>query len=267
MKKFTFGKFAKETLKNKQKGKSEQAKVLSDKETDNLLTKSLDYDDAMAGRAIYEKIYGQTQLQIARLWKGIFGLVIALIFAIIWLGVLGNASKVDLAVVHENGNNQIISIDRASQLDHHVAYPEMITYLLQQFLYHSRTVSVDGILEADMMRQSLAFTQGQATKALITFFNARNPEELSKTNFIEVVINKSIPNIGGSDKTTQMSWTEIKKDNATNQIISKRHYTALFTYRLELKPPKYEQIMRYNPLGFYITHINWAEDYQTDSNT
>jgi type IV secretory pathway TrbF-like protein len=269
MKKFSFGNITKDMPINRirKKAKSDKTENLSDEKIDEVLSETLDKDDVVAGRAIYDEIYGRTQQQISRLWKSLFVLGVALIIAITWLGILGNSTKVDLVVVHENGNNQIISVNRASSLDHRLAYPEFITYFLERFVKNARTVSVDGILQSHMMINAMSFTQGQATKALSDFYQERDPEELLKTKFIEVKITRVIPNVGGSDKTTQINWTETIRNNATNEILSVRKFAGQFTFRLTLEPPKIERIMIYNPMGFYITHISWAADYQTDSNS
>jgi len=253
----------------KSNGKVKNAKEVkeakkTDEEIDAVLSQSMTEDEVVAGRAIYDEIYGRTQQQISRLWKTIMILIAALIVAIIWLGVLSNASKVELAVIHTNGNNQILSVSRASQLDRANAYPELNTYILELFVKSARRVTVDGILQSTMMKEAFAFTQGQATKALTSFYKEKKPDELLKTNFIEVEINTILPNIGGSDKTTQITWTEIRRDNATNQVISRETYTGQFSFRLTLTPPENERIMLYNPFGFYITHISWTRDYSKD---
>ena len=68
----------------------------------------------------------------------------------------------------------------------------------------------------------------------------------------------------GSSNTTEITWVETKRDNATNQVISSDKYTAQLSYRLDFKSPNDENIRMYNPLGFYITNITWTKDYNTD---
>lgn len=221
-------------------------------------------DDQIAVISAYYRNFKHNQQHISRLWKTVAILVAALIIAIIWIGVLGNASKVDLAVIHTNGNNQILSVNRASQLDRATAYPELNTYFLEKFVLSARRLTVDGVLQNSMMQEAMSFTQGQATKALVEFYQKRKPEELMKTRFIEVKINNVLSNL--SDKTTQIQWTEVTRDNATNQVVSSKSYTGQFTFSLTLVPPKSERIMMYNPLGFYIQHISWTRDYTKDQN-
>ncbi|OIN82938.1 type IV secretion system protein [Francisella sp. TX07-6608] len=196
--------------------------------------------------------------------KIILILLVIIILAVGLLGYIGSKSKVDLAVIHTSGNNQIISVSRSHHIDHSINYPELETYFIEQFIVDARSVSVDQIVNNTMKIRAFAYLQGQAYQAFKQYIDENNPREIAKDSFIEVTINTVLPNISASANTTQISWTETQRANDTNEIIAVDKYTAQLTFRLDMKSPDDTTIGQYNPLGFYITNITWTRNYTDD---
>lgn len=219
-------------------------------------------DELTAVLAVYNQLHGKSENTVKQLWKVIFGLIVIVSLCVAGMVYVGSLSKVDLAVIHTNGNNEILSINTASRLDHTTMYPEVSTYLIEQFVKNSRAVVLDGVYEKSLMRDAFAVTQGQASKALNAFYVERNPKILAEEKLISVEINSIIPNVGGSNKTTQVTWTETTRTTMSNEIIDTEKYTGQFTFVLTKSPPTDTEIMKRNPLGFYIQHISWSRNFK-----
>ena len=44
-------------------------------------------------------------------------------------------------------------------------------------------------------------------------------------------------------------------------MITQKRFTGQFAYELTENPPTDSDILTLNPLGFYVRHITWAEDF------
>ena len=228
--------------------------------TDTNTSDTLNRQDMAQAMSLFDKMSSAKQ-QISRLWKVIFLLGGALLVAIVLLFVLGSESKIVPVVVKVDGNNQILDVEDSARLDPHHIYPQMQIYLLEQFVKDIRTVSIDGVLQKSMLEQAVAMTQGAATKTVVDYQRAHNPYERAKKASVDVRILRVSPNVGGSAQTTSITWVETARDVESYQMISQKTFTGVFTFVLTQKPPQDINILKRNPMGFYIRHISWSEDY------
>ncbi|WP_440616365.1 type IV secretion system protein [Cysteiniphilum sp. 6C5] len=205
------------------------------------------------------------QESVKRLWTTVWILAVFSFVLLIASVMLYMTPKVYPVIVKVNGNNQILSIERAAQIDPRSITPEMHTYLIEQFVKNARQVSFDGHLQQDMIKSAYAYLQGAATQALEDFYQKRDPFKVAATETISVVINSVTPAVGGSPTSTQVRWSEITKDTQTGKVIANNQYTGVFTYKQNDEPPQGQDIALYNPMGFYITHISWSKDYRPDN--
>lgn len=222
------------------------------------------HDHTLLGPAAFEHIYLKTQLQLKRLWLAVWVLLGINICAMILMCYLGAQGKVDPIIVKVDGNNQILDVERAADIDYKTISPELSTWFVEQFVRNARSVSIDGIWQRRLMEKSYAVTQSAATQTLKTFYSMRNPMRTAQTEVISITINSVIPNIGGSPHTTQVAWTEISHDPKSGNVLGSQRYTGQFTFQWK-KPSKSDVIDRFNPLGFYINFITWTSDLSDNS--
>lgn len=253
----------------KTKVKLEKAKEQKAKEKealanlDKMVLETAKDDDKLLGHVAFETKQALKKKKAEKKDKSILMLSGALIISLLLNVIQYNSTTFIPLMVKINGNNQILSVDRASEINYSSINPEIHTFLIEQFVKNARTVSIDGVLQKRMLQEAYAYTQGAATRDLQKLIEERDPYLLASTKVITVEINNVVPNVGGSPSTTQVTWTEIGKDPKTSQIISKQTYTGQFTFKQDKKPATDESILLYNPLGFYITNISWSKHYDT----
>lgn len=253
----------------KTKVKLEKAKEQKAKEKealanlDKFVLETAKDDDKLLGHVAFETKQALKKKKAENKDKSILILSSALIISLLLNIVQYNSTTFIPLMVKINGNNQILSVDRASEINYSSINPEIHTFLIEQFVKNARTVSIDGVLQKRMLQEAYAYTQGAATRDLQKLIEERDPYLLASTKVITVEINNVVPNVGGSPSTTQVTWTEIGKDPKTSQVISKQTYTGQFTFKQDKKPATDESILLYNPLGFYITNISWSKHYDT----
>ena len=214
----------------------------------------------IAGHTFLKEIQSLTKSN-SFLKRVILFLLVIVIIAVCFIGYLGTLSKTDLAVIHTSGNNEIINASMATPLITNTDSSGLATYFIEEFIFNARTVSVDQIVNNSMQINAYSYLQGQAYNSFKHYLEYNAKADISKDSFVEITINTVLPNINGSPNTTQISWTETKRANDTNEMISSNKYTAQLTFRLDFSSPTDESIRQYNPLGFYITNITWTKNY------
>lgn len=248
-------------MKTAQEQKAKEKEALAN--IDKMVMDHAKDDDKLLGHVAFDTKQALKKKKIEKKDKNILVISSALILSLLFNIIQYNSTTFIPLMVKVNGNNQILSVDRATEINFSSINPEIHTFLIEQFVKNARTISIDGLLQKHMIQEAYAFTQGSATRDLQKLIENRDPYLLASTKVITVEINSIIPNIGGSPSTTQVTWTEIGKDPKTSQVISKQTYTGQFTFKQDKKPAMDESIMLYNPLGFYITNISWSKNYDT----
>ena len=244
---------------NRVRGKNGKSTQLPEAES-TLTAKSLE-DSYIADRAIYDEIYNRTGQQIKHQRRINYSLLALVLLLIMGLIFVGSQSKTEVAVVKIDANNNIVSIEPAHQVDLASAIPNATAYFMQEFIVASRTVSVDYTVQAFFQRKAFAFTEGAASQTLSDFFVQRTELVNNREKTIEVTFENALPNLGGSSESIQIRWLETTKSIKTGDVIAQKRFTGQFAYELTENPPTDSDILTLNPLGFYLRHITWAEDF------
>jgi len=232
----------------------------SEQAAPSLTSKSLE-DHYIADRAIYDEIYNRTGQQIKHQRRLNYSLLVLVFLLTLGLIFVGSQSKTEMAVVKVDVNNNILSIEPAQKLDLASAIPNATAYFMQEFIVAARTVSVDYTVQAFFQKKAFAFTEGAATKILSDFFVQRTELVNNREKTIEVTFENALPNLGGSSESIQIRWLETTKSIKTGDVITQKRFTGQFAYELTENPPTDSDILTLNPLGFYVRHITWAEDF------
>jgi len=133
----------------------------------------------------------------------------------------------------------------------------MERYEIATFIRESREVSSDPQVEQRMLNSLLAHTRGAADRFLDEYYHAdtaHNPFQIAQKQTVSVQID-SILQL--SPKSYQVRWTEQARDlnGVTNGAPS--HWEAQL--QTEIAPPRSDEAIVSNPLGFYVNQISWTE--------
>jgi type IV secretion system protein VirB5 len=131
-----------------------------------------------------------------------------------------------------------------------------IAHHLANFLQDVRGLSVDPIIVRENWLSAYEFVVGEASVALDDYARSNDPFENvgARSRTIEVT---SIVRL--TDESFQARWTE--KHYRHGNFIEERAFTAILGVTVD--PPTDAETLRTNPLGLYITSLNWGQDLNT----
>ena len=203
-------------------------------------------------RREWNERYGDyiSQAKNWRLCAIISGLV-ALV-SVIGVVYIGAQNKIVPYVVQvdKNGLAEAIGFaDKTTPVDSRV----MKAYLAR-FITDFRTISPDQVAEKTAVERVYAMlsTSSSALIKINEYFRANNPFVAAQTNSVSVEV-ANVLLISGS--TWQIEWTEVKR-NAHGELVSTTQMRA--SVISSISPPTEERLVLINPLGIYVTDLNWA---------
>jgi len=125
-------------------------------------------------------------------------------------------------------------------------------YVLAVFVRNLRSVPSDPELLKLHLEDASAFLRGNAVATVRQSFERTNPFELAKTETISVPPEISILRRGAHH--WQIEWTEIHHDRSGQR--REERWQALVTTQVD--PPRRLDLLLGNPLGFFITDLDWT---------
>jgi type IV secretion system protein VirB5 len=141
------------------------------------------------------------------------------------------------------------------------AAASMQRYELAAFIRDARSVSSDPQLEHQMLNSLLAHVRGAADKFLDTYYHsdsfAHNPFKLAESQTVTVQID-SILQL--SPTSYQIRWSEQHDDLNGASLGAASYWEAML--QTEIVPPKSDESIISNPLGFYVTQISWTRQQE-----
>lgn len=163
---------------------------------------------------------------------------------------LASQSRVVPYVVRVDEAGQSLVIGPAEEAP--AADTRLIAWQLQEYLRRARQVTADRTVQKTLLERVYATTRGPATAYLNEHFRADNPFTVAERSTVEVAI-ESLLHV--SRDTWQLDWTE-RRRSLDGQTIGEDRWTGQFT--VEVDPPRTNDLLLTNPLGFYITQITWS---------
>ena len=85
------------------------------------------------------------------------------------------------------------------------------------------------------------------------YFKENSPFQQAEKQTIEITVTSILPI---SDRTWQVEWTETRR-NLQGLVKNVSHWKASLT--IATNPPQQEEKIIINPLGIFITDLNWAQ--------
>lgn len=133
-----------------------------------------------------------------------------------------------------------------------------IAWHLARFITEVRSASVDPVVVRTNWLAAYDFVTGRAALFLSEYAKANDPFGQIGTRSVSVQVTSVVR---ASDTSFQVKWTEQVFDRGS--LASTARWTALLTVTTE--PPRTAESLRKNPLGLFITAIDWAKELDTTS--
>jgi type IV secretion system protein VirB5 len=126
---------------------------------------------------------------------------------------------------------------------------------LSELIRNLRSITADPALQVRMIEDAYAFIDASAASFLNDYFAdpQNNPRVLSQTTTRAVEISSVLP-IPNSD-SWKVQWIETERPRAGNTSRT-RAWEAYLT--VKVAPPSTAETVQTNPLGVYVTGINWT---------
>lgn len=205
-----------------------------------------------AGMA-YEDTFLRLAAQVAN-WRmfAFFCLFIATI-AVVGVVYIGAQSKYVpmLVEVDKLGRTLVVRAltgDDAVTDSNRLVYREMF-----ELIEHLRTVTTDVAANNSNLEKGFSRLTGAATGYVRTELRKAPPNEVGTTKTVQIQVKTALRI---SDNTQQIEWEE-HSFNFKGEETGVEKWKATVGYKLA--PPEAEEGIRINPIGFFVTDLNWMK--------
>lgn len=203
-------------------------------------------------RREWNERYGD-YIQQAQHWRlmAIISGMVALI-AVSGVAYIGAQSKVVPYVVEVDKLGTVAAVARAehpAQVDQRV-----IKAYLARFVADWRTVTIDRQAQKGAIDRVYAMlpSGSVALSKVNEYFKANNPFTVSSKRSVGVAVTNLLPI---SERTWQVEWQETTRDTRGEIQSNVRMKASIL---IGITPPTDENLMLINPLGVYVTDVNWS---------
>jgi type IV secretion system protein TrbF len=204
-------------------------------------------------RREWNERYGD-YIQQAHHWRttAIFCAAAALI-SVSGVVYIGAQSKVVPYVVEVDKLGGVAAVARAenpADVD-----PRIIKAYLARFVADWRSVTIDREAQKSAIGRVYAMLpNGSVALGKVNeFFKSRNPFTTSAKQSIDVDVTNLLPISG---QTWQVEWQEVTRDRRGEVEGTVRMKVSII---VGITPPTQESLILINPLGVYITDLNWSQ--------
>jgi type IV secretory pathway TrbF-like protein len=206
-------------------------------------------------RREWNERYGD-YIKQAHHWRTV-ALICALVALIAVVGVvhIGSQGKVVPYVVEVDKLGSVAAIapaERSTAVD-----PRVIKAYVARFIADWRSVTIDRQAQKSAIDRVYAMLPNSsvALGKMNDYFKAQNPFTVSATRSVEVAITNLLPL---SDKTWQVEWREMTRDLRGELQSNVRMKVSVM---VGITPTTDERLILVNPLGVYITDLNWSQQF------
>ena len=201
--------------------------------------------------AVWDERIGSARVQ-ARNWR------------LIALGELAVVGGLALGLLWQSARGTVVpwvvQIDRLGQAqtiapataDYQPSDPQIAWYLAR-FVEEVRGISADPVIVRQNWLHAYDFTTDKGALALNGYAQANDP--FAKVGKVQVSVEVSSV-IRASPDSFRVAWTERRYENGS--LSGTEHWTAILT--TVLQPPGDAEKLRRNPLGIYVSAINWSRE-------
>jgi len=170
--------------------------------------------------------------------------------------VLATTAKFVPVYVHDNPQGQVTyvgPVDTDSSPSENA-----VRSALADWISNAREISSDPMATRERQRRvaALVMNASQAQSFLKTFYQQNDPITLGFTRRVAVAVNFVSP-IGASTREYEAEWTEQARGTDGREMGPLRRFHGRFTVTLARLSD--EASIYANPLGLFITDLDWAE--------
>lgn len=189
-------------------------------------------------------------------WKAA-AFVLLLVNGLVTAGLfwLAQQSKVVPYVIEVDKLGQATAFGPATELRH--LDQRLYRYQLSLLIHHLRTIHPDPVSQRHSLQVAYAFLAEPAASWVGSYFREHNPFSDHETVTAQVT---SVLRLGQGDTAWQVQWFEDHYG-----LDGRKSGRSFFqgTLQTQIRPPKTTEVSLLNPLGLYVTHIDW---FQTPTN-
>ncbi len=170
---------------------------------------------------------------------------------------LASTSRVVPYVIEVDKLGQLAAVAPADELK--IPEPRLVAAQLAEFIRNVRTVlpAQAGRAQAEMLRHAYAFVDQGAAGFLNEYFSApRNDPRVLGAQLTRELLVTSMLRVPKSE-TWKLRWTETESPVQAGVLTRTTAWEGYVTVRLS--PPKTAETVQQNPLGVYVTSINWTQ--------
>ncbi len=128
-----------------------------------------------------------------------------------------------------------------------------IAWYLERFIQNVRSISVDPVVVRQNWLQAYDFTTTAGAVVLNDYARADDP--FAKVGRSQVAVDVSSV-IRASPSSFRVAWTERRYQDGA--LAETARWTAILT--IAIQPPTDADRLRKNPLGIFITALNWSKE-------
>ena len=188
-----------------------------------------------------------------RNWQ-VIALVALVVNAMLGLGILWQASqsRVTPYVVEVDELAQTLVIGPAEKTRN--TDPRLVRYQLAELIRKVRSIVADGAAEKQLLDSAYAHASGAATRFLNDHYKEHNPFLRMQERTVSVEVTSVLP-LPASD-SWQLQWTETHR-GLDGAVPALHRWQALLAR--EIRPGNTPEQIEQNPLGLYVTDIQWTK--------
>jgi type IV secretory pathway TrbF-like protein len=205
----------------------------------------------IAAKREWNERYGDYIAQ-ARNWRiaAILALLVSAVLAggSIWLAA---QTKFVPYVVEVDKLGQSIAVARADRAP--IADQAIVRAQLASWITDARAVSSDPTAERVLLTRVYSLIGATAKPYLDDWYRTHSPFETGKNHTVSVTISAVLPL---SPMTYSVQWAEEQRDPDGSHPVT-THWEA--NVSVGLNPPTDEATILRNPMGIYVTQLNWTQ--------
>lgn len=205
---------------------------------------------------VWDERLGSARVQ-ARNWRfmafGSLGLSLLLSGGVIWQA--GKSSIVPY-VIELEAEGTARAVKAATEA--YVPSDAQIAFHLANFIEKVRSLPIDPIIVRKNWLQAYDYATSRAANTLNEY--ARENDPFSRVGEQTVAIEVTSV-VRASERSFQIRWLERRYVNGS--LAATDRWTALLS--VSINPPRNAETLRKNPLGIYVTSLNWSRDLDAGS--
>ncbi|WP_417461142.1 conjugal transfer protein TrbF [Kordiimonas sp.] len=203
---------------------------------------------------LWDERIGASRVQ-ARNWRlmafGCLALSVGLSGGLLWQSM---QSRVEPYVVEVDKFGEARAV--APAIQNYQPVDSQIAWHLARFVTHVRGVSTDPVLVRQNWLAAYDFATDRAALFLNEYAKTNDPFGQIGTNSVSVQVTSVVR---ASDTSFQVKWTEQMFERGS--LAKTERWTAILTAIIQ--PPRSAEQLRKNPLGLFVTAIDWSRELDT----